>query len=66
MLTTVHNLADLQFKASYSCTPRQAVIAAYAQFEKNDFNTGDYKKYESVVVETNDFIYCGDYAVSKG
>jgi hypothetical protein len=39
-MTTVFNLATQQ-KILYSCTPEQAVIAAYAQ-ERHDWNTWDY------------------------
>ena len=63
----VYKLGDLQFKASYSCSPRQSVIAAYAQFDKKDFNTGNYnKKYGMMVVEHKDFVTCGDYNARKG
>ena len=65
-MADVYKLDDLQFKASYSCSPRQAVIAAYAQFDKKDFNTGDYKKYDELVVENKDFVTCGDFSTSKG
>lgn len=36
-------------KFEYSATPRSAVIAAYAQNEKKDFNTWDYAKYDALV-----------------
>ncbi len=42
MFTTVLNLATCH-EQTFSCSPREAVIAAYAQ-SRGDFNTWDYEK----------------------
>lgn len=49
---------------SFSCSPREAVIAAYAQ-SKGDFNTWDYTKYNSQVVESQLFVYCNQFGAAK-
>jgi uncharacterized phage-like protein YoqJ len=45
-------------------TPRQAVIAAYAQ-DKKDWNTWNYDKYQHIVQETDHIITCGDWSITK-
>lgn len=41
--------------ANYSCSPRESVIAAYAQFSRKDFNTWNYEKaYGHLVRRTQD------------
>jgi len=50
----------------YTCTPKEAVIAAYAQ-SFNDWNTWDYeKRYEKFVVEGTVTFVCGDFYALKG
>jgi len=61
--TYVLNLDTGKYIAQYSCSPRDAVIAAYAQFEKKDFNTWDYNdRYGSEVLQTARVIACGSYS----
>ena len=63
-MTQVFNLAT-QEERSYSCSPRESVIAAYAQ-ERNDWNTWDYgKKYGGLVEEGKLHFLCGDWAGRK-
>jgi hypothetical protein len=61
MTITVLNLAtgDRQY---YTCSPREAVIAAYAQ-ARHDWNTWDYALRYAGLVETGDHVVtCGDYS----
>lgn len=45
---------------TYSCTPREAVIASYAQVEKKDFNTWDYsERYDHLVKVGISHVTCG-------
>lgn len=66
MNSVVHNLITND-TYSYSCTPREAVIAAFAQYGGNkDYNTWDYaEKYGSMVRETPRFYCIGDFAIAK-
>ena len=53
---TVQNLATGAERIYEGITPREAVIAAYAQAECKDYNTGDYAaRYSSLVQEGH---YC--------
>lgn len=46
----------------YSCTPRQAVIAAFAQ-DRGDWNTWDYEtRYGHLVENGRWHFFCGDFA----
>lgn len=50
---------------SYSCPPKQAVIAAHAQ-QRGDFNTWDYAtRYSSLVRESSLCYVIGDLATFK-
>jgi len=61
-MVSVYNLSTGENVGEYTCTPREAVISAYAQFEKKDFNTWDYEnQYGSLVTEGELTIACGDY-----
>ena len=63
-MCTVLNLATME-KKIYSCSPREAVIAAYAQ-AKGDWNTWDYeKRYDYLVEEALHTFLCGDWSVFK-
>jgi hypothetical protein len=60
-MVTVMNLAT-QEKKIYSCSPREAVVAAYAQ-ERKDFNTWNYDKNYDHLVETGKLVFlCGDWS----
>jgi hypothetical protein len=60
-LTTVLNLVTGD-KLIYTCTPREAVIAAYAQ-SRGDFNAWDYEQRYGVLVKTDKDTYqLGDYS----
>ena len=51
--------------ASYSCEPRSAVIAAYAQ-SRGDWNTWNYERaYSHLVREGEHSFICGDFACAK-
>ena len=63
-MCTVMNLRTSETQV-YTCSPKKAVIAAFAQ-SKNDWNTWDYdKKYGDMVEEGNLSFACGDFAVFK-
>ena len=63
-MTEVLNLATGQTQ-SYSCTPREAVIAAYAQARK-DWNTWTYDARNGHLVTVGQHsVACGDFAAIK-
>ena len=63
-MVTVINLVT-QEKQVYSCTPREAVIAAYAQ-SQTDWNTWQYKdRYDNLVIEGKLTFSCGDFSAFK-
>ena len=60
-MTTVMNLATHKL-ISYSCSPDQAVVAAYAQ-ERNDWNTWDYStRYGHLLERGEHTVSCGYWA----
>lgn len=59
-MVTVTNLETKEAHL-YSCSPREAVIAAHAQ-DKNDFNTWDYaKRYGHMVQWAGSHVTCGNF-----
>lgn len=71
-MVTVMNLSNPSEKRHYTCTPRQAVIAAYAQTKgvmgnnMGDWNTWQYEeRYGYLVIEGKYCIACGDWSVFK-
>jgi len=64
MAVRVINLCT-QEEQIYTCSPREAVIAAYAQ-NLNDWNTWDYEqRYGKFVVEGNLTVACDDFCAFK-
>lgn len=70
-MVTVMNLATLE-KCYYTCTPRESVIACYAQHLKpssnaiGDWNTWDYEEnYGHLVEEGKETLLCGDWSAFK-
>ena len=64
MVVTVTNL-DTQGTRTYTCSPREAVIAAHAQ-SRNDWNTWQYKeRYSDLVKEAGSHVTCGDWIARK-
>jgi len=61
-MTRVFNLATGE-ERFYFCSPFAAVVAAYAQFENNDFNTWMYAKYYLLVDYTRHTYLLGDWTV---
>ncbi len=60
-MTIVQNLATGVI-IDYSCSPEDAVIAAYAQ-ERKDWNTWNYrKKYSNLIERGKVSVLCGDWA----
>lgn len=60
-ITRVLNLSTQQ-ELIYTCTPIEAVMAAYAQVEKKDYNTWDYYvRYADLVVSGKHSVSCGDW-----
>jgi len=71
MAVTVMNLCTAE-KWIYTCSPRDAVIACYAQNLRpssnstGDYNTWDYEKNYGHLVEEGKFTWlCGDYSAFK-
>ena len=62
-MITVFNLCD-NSQQYYTCSPKEAVVAAYAQ-KLGDFNTWDYKKYNNLIEEGKLVFCCGDFAAFK-
>ena len=61
----VVNLSTRQ-ELIYTCSPEDAVIAAYAQ-ERGDYNTWQYKeRYGHLLEEGKHTFLCGDWSVMKG
>jgi len=61
-MCTVMNLATTE-KQIYTCTPKQAVIAAHAQ-SKMDWNTWQYEeRYRKLLEYGKHTILCGDFSV---
>ena len=59
----VYNLASDEIRYYQGITPKQAVIASYAQ-NRGDWNTWEYeKKYKAT--ETEKFVACGNYCAKK-
>jgi len=63
-MCTVMNLNNAT-KQQYTCTPLEAVVAAYAQ-SKMDWNTWQYKERYGSFVEEGKFTWlCGDFSAFK-
>ena len=61
-MTTVINLATGE-EVVFDLAPREAVIAAYAQFERRDMNWWSYgNKFEKFVTQGKHSIACGNWA----
>lgn len=65
MFTNVFNLATNE-AASYSLPPARAVVAAFEQFTRGNYNTHDYLSPESHPAFTRGSVSvaCGDWAAS--
>ena len=63
-MVTVLNLLTGN-KQEYSCSPKEAVIAAYAQ-SLNDWNTWQYvERYNNLIIEGKHSFCCGDFSALK-
>lgn len=63
-MPTVTNLATQEVK-TYTCSAREAVIAAYAQ-EHKDWSTWEYQeRYGHKVEVSARFLLCGDWTVER-
>lgn len=63
-MTTTFNLLT-QEKRQYTCTPKEAVIASFAQ-SKNDWNTWEYaNRYENLLIEGRFTLSIGDWCAFK-
>jgi hypothetical protein len=61
MPVTVMNL-ETQKKQTYSCTPEEAVVSAYAQ-NLNDWNTWEYEtRYNHLVMKNESVVLCGNFS----
>lgn len=64
-MTKAYNMREA-IELEFSLPPREAVIAAYAQYNLNDYNTWDYEnKYGKEVEVGNWFFYCHDWSAKK-
>ena len=62
MTTRTFNLATGDWGPVYSCSPRDAVIAAHAQ-SLGDFNTWDYEaRYDRLVSTGSETVWCGAFS----
>jgi hypothetical protein len=61
MLVQVFNLGTGDCVGVWSCSPREAVVAAFAQQVRHDFNTWGYSKYANLVTVGQRTVSCGDY-----
>lgn len=60
-MTTVYNVSTEQ-TLDYTLSPREAVMAAFAQETRKDFNTWDYeKRYGNLVRKSPHGWVCGDF-----
>ena len=64
-MTRVFNLATGEERA-YWCAPFAAVVCAFAQFTRKDFNTWGYAKYYLMVDYTKHTYLLGDWTVLHG
>lgn len=63
-MALTRNLRTLE-ERTYSCSPRDAVMAAHAQ-SRGDWNTWEYEeRYSCLTVETRLTFLCGDWATFK-
>lgn len=63
-MTTVMNLSNLE-KQIYTCTPEEAVVAAFAQSRK-DWNTWEYAtRYSWMIERGKECILCGDFSAFR-
>jgi hypothetical protein len=61
-VTRTFNLATGDWAGEYSCSPRDAVIAAHAQ-SSGDFNTWDYEtRYGHLVNQGAETVWCGSFS----
>jgi hypothetical protein len=60
----VFNMSNNDTRTYVGITPREAVIAAYAQ-EHSDWNTWDYSKKEFPIEDGAVYICCGHWCASK-
>lgn len=62
-VTEVMDLRTGEYVGWWTIPPKEAVIAAYAQFEKEDYNTWLYEeRYSHMLVRGRYSVACGDYA----
>lgn len=63
-MVDVMNLVDMHI-VRYTCSPKEAVVCAYAQ-SLGDYNTWDYDEKHNHLVEEGAYTYlCGDWSVFK-
>jgi hypothetical protein len=62
--TRVINLAHPEQVRIYTCSPTEAVIAAWRQ-SLHDWDTADYGKYADQVVHGKVSVRCGDWCAMK-
>ena len=60
MLCKVMDLRTGEYVAEYSCSPDDAVRAAFAQFDRKDWNTWTYADKYPVTYNKHS-VACGDY-----
>lgn len=64
-MVDVMNLVDMHI-VRYTCSPKEAVVCAYAQYTNKDYGTWDYDEKYNHLVEEGLYTYlCGDWSVFK-
>ena len=67
LLTSVMQLGTGELVGAWSLPPEEAVVAAYAQLERRDFNTWLYpEKYRASISSSGRTVSCGGYTAVRG
>ena len=65
-MVKVMDLRTGEYVAEYTCSPKEAVVCAFAQLDHKDFNTWRYDERYGVLVEEGKVCFlCGDYCALK-
>lgn len=65
-MTEVFDLRRGEVVATYALPPREAVVAAYQQFEQKNYNTWEYASLPHPSLDEGKFVVaCGDFSALK-
>lgn len=65
MTIEVLNLATGDTRTYVGITPERAVVCAYAQGTRDDWNTWQYDKYAALVEHDGATVICGDWSARR-